>query len=547
VTTLSDRRVSTILGVILIASAALRLAQVRHGLPYPWVYDEGQRVGQTFEILEKIAEGRPFEAVPTMLYPPMYLYLCAGVIGGASAISGLAGQFSPEALRMVFWSSKGHFILMARAVSLVWGVGVVWMMFLTGRRLFDRRTGLLAALTVALLPAAQWFSVLALADMQRVFFVLAALYFAAGIIEKGRMRDYVLCGAMVGFAAATKYNGIAAALAGAVAHVATVKGKGRTLVWAFFSPKAFAMAAAAIGAFALGCPYVYLALGRFLSSGEKLVGLQITARPTVEGGFWAYLSDPRYLLSMVGPVMLALCLVGLVRAATGGRKGVLAAAFTVGVFLFISSFRYKAGRHVMELVCLVALLASAAVSWLWESAGKWRSWAWVGRLACVLALVGALAAGSVRQMLELAGPDTRLLAKAWIEANVPAGAAIAGDDLQAQLVDEDDTLARLGPRFNGRAYHLLEMGHMFQFDEPLAPFKEYTKLIASKGVEYVVLNGRVMRPLVEAGEFFGSDEARKGHFEKFYRWVLGHGDVVQCFQAQPWRNRGPDMIIVRLR
>jgi len=543
----SDRFTSFALALIVLLGATVRVEQVAHGLPYLWEYDEGQRIGQTFEILQKVAEGKPHEAVPRMTYPPMYLYLCAGVIGLATAASGMAWQFSHDALRMAFWADKGPYIFMGRAVSLVWGLGVVWMVFLVAKRLFDKRTGLLAALTVALLPTAQWFSVLAVVEMQQVFFLLATLYFAAGIVDEGRMRDYVLCGLAVGFAAATKYNGIAALLAAGAAHILALKGARRDIVRGLFSPKAFAMGLAIVAAFVLGCPYVYLAPGRFLAGAESLVSLQVAARPAMGGGFWTYLVEPQYLWSMAGPALLVLCVVGLVRAGLCGRKGMLAAVFTVGLLLFASSFRCKAARNVVGAVCLLGLMAACGTAWLQSLGDRQGTWGLLWRIVLFLALAGPLLMDTIRQSFELNGPDTRLQTKGWIEACVPGGSLVVSDDLQAQLVDEADTLARMGPRFRGRAYRLLEMGHMFQFDRPLKPFREYVEMMTAPGKTHVVIDCELARPLFEAGEFFVADGARRDHFEKFYRWVMNHGEVVAAFRARPWRNRGPEMIVMRLQ
>ena len=84
----------------------------------------------------------------------------------------------------------------------------MWLTYLAGARFFNNRTiGLLAAaiLGFAFLPV--FYSHLALNDVPTLAPVSLALYGTAGVMRRGRMRDYAIAGAGVGLAAATKYTG----------------------------------------------------------------------------------------------------------------------------------------------------------------------------------------------------------------------------------------------------------------------------------------------------------------------------------------------------
>ena len=60
-------------------------------------------------------------------------------------------------------------------------------------------------MAVAFLPV--FYSHLALNDVPTLAPVALALYAAAGVMRRGRRRDYVLAGVAIGLAAATKYTG----------------------------------------------------------------------------------------------------------------------------------------------------------------------------------------------------------------------------------------------------------------------------------------------------------------------------------------------------
>ena len=83
----------------------------------------------------------------------------------------------------------------------------MWLLYLAGARLFDRRVGLLAAalLAVAFLPV--FYSHLALNDVPTLAPIALSLWGTAGVLRRGRLRDYALAGVGLGLACATKYTG----------------------------------------------------------------------------------------------------------------------------------------------------------------------------------------------------------------------------------------------------------------------------------------------------------------------------------------------------
>ena len=111
---------------------------------------------------------------------------------------------------------------LARALSGVLGAIAVGLLAWAGARLFDRRIGLVAAalLAVAFLPV--HYAHFALNDVPTLAPLCLALVGVGGVFARGRMLDYALAGAGLGFACATKYTAgivllplLAAALVGA--------------------------------------------------------------------------------------------------------------------------------------------------------------------------------------------------------------------------------------------------------------------------------------------------------------------------------------------
>ncbi|HID86501.1 MAG TPA: phospholipid carrier-dependent glycosyltransferase, partial [Anaerolineae bacterium] len=114
-------------------------------------------------------------------------------------LTRIAGQ-------MVHKTEYWNIHLVGRALSALFDLGSVVLIFLIGRKLYDRRVGLLSAalLAMAVFPIQQshFFAV----DTFANFFVVAALYFAILVAREGRWWAYGLLGASFGMAIACKIN-----------------------------------------------------------------------------------------------------------------------------------------------------------------------------------------------------------------------------------------------------------------------------------------------------------------------------------------------------
>ena len=102
--------------------------------------------------------------------------------------------------------------LVGRALSGVFDLISILLVYLIGERLYSRRVGVLAALflslSVLLIQHAHYFVVDPIANT----FILAGLYFAVRVLDTGKLLDYALFGVILGMAVASKIS--AAPIAG---------------------------------------------------------------------------------------------------------------------------------------------------------------------------------------------------------------------------------------------------------------------------------------------------------------------------------------------
>jgi Dolichyl-phosphate-mannose-protein mannosyltransferase len=239
------------LALVILAALTLRLWGIKEGLPYIYNIDEaGHFAPKAVEMFSGGLNPRYFVNPPALTY---VLHLVFAVwFGGAH---GVTREYAVHPDRV---------FLVARVTVALLGSGAVWLLYLLGARLFDRRVGLLAAglQAVAFLPV--FYGHLALNDAATMLPLTLSLLGSAGVLERGLPRDYALAGIGLGLACASKYTaGIAIVpLAGAAAihYLGSPPAPGRRVIGGVVLA-----GACAIGAFLLANPYALLDFQRFHS------------------------------------------------------------------------------------------------------------------------------------------------------------------------------------------------------------------------------------------------------------------------------------------
>ena len=182
------------LAVVLLGGLWLRLWGLREGLPYVYNVDE-------YEHFVPIAVGMFANGTLNPHYfanPPALTYLLHLMF--ELSYGGPHGAVRAYALH------PSEVFMLARVAVAVLGTIALWLLYLTGARLVNRVVGLLAAAieAVAFLPV--FYGHLALNDAPTLVPATLSLLGTAGVLRKGRLRDYLLAGVGLGLACATKYT-----------------------------------------------------------------------------------------------------------------------------------------------------------------------------------------------------------------------------------------------------------------------------------------------------------------------------------------------------
>ena len=408
-----------VLGAILLVALGLRLWGIKYGMPFAYQIDEERiYVRKAARMLDNGTVNPHYQH-----NPPLLTYLLEAIFFVRYGL-----HHARELIGTV--PDREQLFLIGRVLVAVIGTAGVWLMFVAGRRFFDRRTGLVAAalMAVAFLPV--FYSHVALNNVPAMAALTLALVGTAGVLDRGERRDYVLAGAGLGVAVATKYiEGIALVpLLAAVALAPRRPGaedRGRGLLIAL---------GAAAAAFVVLNPFALIKPAHFVGS----LSTQESAVAVHKFGQDAGNALTTYLRTFswgLGWVPVAAALAGAVLLLRDDRRRAAVLLPVLPLFLAYMSIQTRYfGRWMLPLFPILCLLAAHGAVRLADLArARLRQPPPAGAAAAVAAAV-LVAQGlvySIHSDRVLSRPHTQNVARAWMLDHVPADAKVASEPLRA--------------------------------------------------------------------------------------------------------------------
>jgi Dolichyl-phosphate-mannose-protein mannosyltransferase len=401
-----------LLVLLLLSTFLLRLWGIKQGLPYSYSVDEATHfVPRAVAFFGHDLNPRYF------LNPPAYSYLLHIVFE--------VWFGSGDAVQRAYATDPTSVYVVARVVAAVLGTLAVWLTYLAGSRFFNRNIGLLAAAIFGLAFLPIFYSHLALNDTPTLAPVALSLYGTAGVMRRGRRRDYVIAGIGVGLAAATKYTGGVTLVCLGAAFICDAAGGA---FWLAARRLGLALVLALL-AFVIANPYAVLDFASFRSGLSSQASLAAGQDPvklgTMPGGGVGY-----YLWTFTwglgwGPALGAIAGAALLLVRRRLAMALVLLPAPVLFIIFMGNQQRFFGRWLMPIFPLVAILAAyAGVEFaLWLVRARRVPAPLAAGVVSLLMLAQSVVA-VIHNDAVLSRPDTRNLARTWMVSHVPAGAKV---------------------------------------------------------------------------------------------------------------------------
>jgi len=522
------RRHHLILCGILVLGFLLRVWGIDFGLPHLYHADEPALVNHAMAHGGGDLNPHYFKLPPLLGY---YLFFWFGLY---YLLGGLVGWFaSKEAFALLFFQDPTSFYLIARIASgLFFGTLGIYLVYRLASRLFSKRAGLMSAFFVAVCFLHVRDSHYVIYDMPLATGLLLSFLALERIVVKGHLRHYVLFGLVGGLTTAAKYNGALIGLPFLLAHCCNGKRLlGRNL-WIGLAVMALS--------YAVGNPFSLIDFKTFWgefwtqAGAEGRVGLAHHLSYSLREG--------------MGLPLLALGLLGTIYSLVLRNRGRLLMAFFILLWLFyISVYSQPYERYALPVIAFLCIAGAGMLDFV---LGRLRGRAGTFLLVAVTLLAASSTlAKSLYADLLFTRPDTRTVAKQWLETHLAPGSKIALDYsfhqprlhfTRQQLQEKYSQIE--GPHsdiLRWRLDLLLEKGTVgrrfevtFLYDKnpesrtlfarPVLPFD--VKVLTAKGIQYVLIAR--LTPRHEHSEFYEALRNKSDRIKVFHPYrdkSLSHG------------------------
>ncbi len=316
--------------------------------------------------------------------------------------------------------------IFGRFMSILLGLGSIFLTFVLAKRLYNEKVGLLSALFLSLSLYHVQNSAWATLDVPNAFFFMLTLCFAFKMYEDPTPKFYFLTGVSLGILVGTKYNGVIALVTILILHYCRAfrsEKKPSDIFQASLSKNLWILLLSAGVVFLLTTPGIILKPTAFIDSVSEQLNLDTGRKYRLVFGFSIFLPIIKNFTIATDPFLSVLMILGLIypfRKRWDREIPILAP-----LILFLISFGGLTSRHLIAVLPLTSILGAHAVFHLYEKNRFLSKPVWVFLLT--LWIIFAIAYNSAGILLRK--DDTRTKAAYYIEENIPNGATIGATSI----------------------------------------------------------------------------------------------------------------------
>ena len=588
---------SWVIIVILIFASFLRILGVWNGYPYSFYPDEVHFVKRALSFGSMDFNPHWFHKPAFYMYLLFFEYGIYFLIGKVIGLWASASDFA-----VAYIKNPGPFYIIGRLTTVLFSVGSIWVTYRFGERHYKQGSGVIAALLLTLSYGHVAASQDIKADTPAMFFAIISMYFLFNYLEKANVRDLVLAAVLAGVGAATKKYPIVMLVPIILSIIIYCKNRGG--IRNIFINIGIVLVMFYLAYF-LCAPFNFIdPLGRKSTFGF-IIGLPQKIYNVFSGvqvehagdfidqktGFWeGYIDYFKVLIAAdgMGIIISSISFSGMIYLFINASKKVIIFFLFPIVFVIISVFTfpgYAEVRHQLPIYPFLAISGGAFIVFLTgDKAGREKIVLTMLVLSLCLPLYKIIERG-----IEVSRPDTRNIAKAWIESNIPSNTKLLMDENGPQLLINKNSINKtmeiaLTADSKGQFtahydtylnYQLLaaEGSIAYDIDEIRFPWwrssegnpgvyhaiSEYDKDMGNplkpvgvmsfefykeNGYEYVIISSKMYV------KFLKEDTNKVNNFpsfSRFYKTLFNEGQLIKGFIPEQGISRGPVIKIFKVR
>ena len=321
-----------------------------------------------------------------------------------------------------FYSHPSWPYLLARFVTVLFGVATIFVVFKIGERIKGRTTGLVAALIMAVVPLHITYSRYALADVPMVFFISCALLYSLKITEDSKNLNNLKGATCVGIAIANKFNGAFAIIC---LFVAICSSKKNFLLKIM---SLFICIGIVLLAFCFFCPYLLVTPTIFV----KEIAFNIIGKGALPFTISNILTAIKSIADGFSILPCILSVVGMYFFIKEKKQNSLVVLLPLALYLFIfTAFKGRYDRHALPMYPFLSVLASYGFLGFANYFHNSKRQVLILTFLAFILLPTMLS--NFYSIQELYHSDPRFEAKCWIEANVKSDSKIIVQDFIVPL------------------------------------------------------------------------------------------------------------------
>jgi hypothetical protein len=424
---LTSRQSGVILAILIIASVLLNSFGMMSDVENSRVPTETEQIN--FALKFGGGDFNPHH----FIHPPFFAYILFLFYGIAFMIGKFLGVFSgTEAYKVLYFTQPWFFYIIARIVIIGMAAFGIFMTYAIGKKISSKETGILACVLLIFFPSFVVGAHYATGDLPLFFIGLIAFYFIIRVLEKGRLRDYILSGFLIGLAVATKYNGgllIAPFIAACILSGRNIPSEiGKLLAGLFFI----------LLGFFTGCPFALLDWPMFYKEIVKQFGIMKSltyqfASWRVDKPGWIYIWTNTLPFSLGILFTILFFISAIYNIFSKNKKMLLVVVLLISYILYTGRWNAIKPRYYLFLFPFIAISVAFFFQAI-KNKGIFKKFNF--GLVIILLLIPNIM-DIWKFEASIADKPISVLAKDWIEKNVPGNSKIAMSDCITIIPSED--------------------------------------------------------------------------------------------------------------